>query len=64
MEKNKPLSGKGLAKPKVTSFTKETDFQQKREEARRIAQEKAKARTMAKKTTTQRKISRSSWRAI
>jgi len=49
MEKNKPLSGKGLAKPKVTSFTKETDFQQKREEARRIAQEKAKARTMAKK---------------
>ncbi|MCB1142429.1 MAG: methyl-accepting chemotaxis protein [Leptospiraceae bacterium] len=61
MEKSKGLSGKGLAKPGLGkgidhSFDKNVELQQRRDDAKKIAAEKAKARTMAKQQQISERI--------
>lgn len=63
MDKSRGLSGKGLAKPGPSRVSydqgnsdKGIEFQQKREEAKKIAQEKAKARTLAKQQQISERI--------
>jgi len=65
MERNRGLSGKGLAKPGLTNKSKYNEqvlsdqgaeFQHKRDDAKRIATEKAKARTMAKQQQISERI--------
>lgn len=65
MEKKKGLSGRGLARPTeiraaISNYSNTADqgveFQHKRDEAKRIATEKAKARTMAKQQQISERI--------
>lgn len=66
MENQKGLSGRGLARQKATSkkstfqVDKSEEFAKKREEARRIAAEKAKTRTLAKQQQISERIATAS----